>query len=554
MNKHGKRITQALLLSTGTALLVVQLFHLPNVIALPEIAGAILGVLITGLVVYYMIVRPQIILSHQIAHRITHHSEKYDPAKHPLPAYVQDDMERLDKQLLIYAELRSKLSEHGGKIAIAAAEMSYAADQMRAKIHEEVSDTNQIAVSAAQIHETVGQMVNQTQAAASAASEAKRINQSGKKAVDESIPQMEGTRNQVNTNAELIAQLEAKSEQIKSVTRVISDIAEQTNLLALNAAIEAARAGEQGRGFAVVADEVRSLAAKTSTATQQIGETVTQINDEIKNAVANSHSLTVTIDKNVQTTQMISSHLNEIYDQSVEIESNVTHLADSVQNNSESIGYISSIVQETSKRLRVTEDEIASMSERSLSLSETAEKIYEAFGTTELSHPHDDVIREANDAVAAIGALFERAIQEGKLKESEIFDTQYQKIPKTNPEKFHTAYDRFTDEALPAIQEPILQRNNFITYAGAVDINGYFPTHNKKFCQPLSGDYSKDLAANRTKRIFNDRTGSRCGSHTQPFLLQTYKRDTGEVMHDLSVPIYVNGKHWGAFRVGYRSF
>jgi methyl-accepting chemotaxis protein len=79
-----------------------------------------------------------------------------------------------------------------------------------------------------------------------------------------------------------------------------------------------------------------------------------------------------------------------------------------------------------------------------------------------------------------------------------------------------------------------------------------FP-HNKKFSQPLTGDYDVDLVNNRTKRIFSDRTGKRCGANTKPFLLQTYKRDTGEVMHDLSVPIYVNGKHWGGFRVGYRS-
>ncbi|MCM8922118.1 MAG: methyl-accepting chemotaxis protein, partial [Candidatus Thiodiazotropha sp.] len=54
-------------------------------------------------------------------------------------------------------------------------------------------------------------------------------------------------------------------------------------------------------------------------------------------------------------------------------------------------------------------------------------------------------------------------------------------------------------------------------------------------------------------RIFDDRTGSRCGNHQFPFLLQTYKRDTGEVMHDLSVPILVQGQHWGGFRIGYKS-
>ena len=553
MNKHGKRILLASLISSAAALLLMQVFNLPVVLPASSIAGTLLAVAATAGILYRMVIRPQIILSHQIAHRLSHQSADYDAQRFPLPGFLQDDMNRLDKQLSIYADMRNKLSEHGGRIAIAAAEMSFAADQMKAKIHEEVTDTNQIAISAAQINETVGDMVRQTQAAASAASEAKRINMTGKKAVDESIPQMEGTRNQVNMNAEMIAQLEAKSEQIKAVTRVISDIAEQTNLLALNAAIEAARAGEQGRGFAVVADEVRSLAAKTSTATQQIGETVTQINNEIKNAVTNSHSLTVTIDKNVQTTQMISAHLNDIFERSEEIEQNVTSLASSVRNNSDSIGYISSIVQETSKRLKATEDEIARISERSLGLSETAEKIYEAFGTTELGHPHDTVISEAKAAAAAIGKLFEDALSSGKLKESDVFDTQYQVINGTNPKKFHTAYDSFSDERFPSVQEPVLERHDFIAYAGAVDKNGYFPTHNRKFSQPLTGDYAKDLMINRTKRIFNDRTGSRCGNHTQTFLLQTYKRDTGEVMHDLSVPIYVNGKHWGGFRVGYRS-
>jgi methyl-accepting chemotaxis protein len=126
-------------------------------------------------------------------------------------------------------------------------------------------------------------------------------------------------------------------------------------------------------------------------------------------------------------------------------------------------------------------------------------------------------------------------------------------VPNTNPEKHTTAFDSFTDKVLPEIQEPILDNNDFIIYAGAVDVNGYFPTHNIKFSQPLTGNYDTDLANNRTKRIFSDKTGSRCGSNTESFLLQTYKRDTGEIMHDLSAPIYVNGKHWGGFRIGYKA-
>ena len=77
------------------------------------------------------------------------------------------------------------------------------------------------------------------------------------------------------------------------------------------------------------------------------------------------------------------------------------------------------------------------------------------------------------------------------------------------------------------------------------------PTHNAAVSRAPTGDYDHDLKYCRSKRIFDDPTGSRCGAHEKPLLLQTYKRDTGEIMHDLSVPIYINGKHWGGFRVGY---
>ena len=90
-------------------------------------------------------------------------------------------------------------------------------------------------------------------------------------------------------------------------------------------------------------------------------------------------------------------------------------------------------------------------------------------------------------------------------------------------------------------------------YAGAVDINGYFPTHNKCFSKPLTGNAEIDMLNSRTKRMFNDPTGIRCGQHTDKFLLQTYKRDTGEIMHDVSAPIFVQGKHWGGFRIGFKA-
>ncbi|MBI4741559.1 MAG: hypothetical protein HY777_08465 [Betaproteobacteria bacterium] len=185
-------------------------------------------------------------------------------------------------------------------------------------------------------------------------------------------------------------------------------------------------------------------------------------------------------------------------------------------------------------------------------MSEIGESLHENLSEIDQRSLHAQMYEVARSAGDRIGVLLEKAIDDGTLSVSQVFDTGYQQIPNTNPPKFHTAYDSLTDKEFPSIQEPILSSNPQVAYAGAVDGNGYFPTHNRKFAQTLTGDYNKDLVGNRTKRIFGDRTGIRAARNTKRFLLQTYMRDTGEILYDLSVPIDVKGKNWGGFRLGYK--
>ena len=466
-------------------------------------------------------------------------------------------LEEYARHVNAYLEQTRKLQEdlvsNGGHIAISSAEISFAADKLRKRIHDEAKDSEQIVHSTDSIALTMKEMLDQTKNAAQATNEAMDINRAGSEAIARTIPQMEETRAQVQSNADLIASLESKSENISKVTSIINDIAEQTNLLALNAAIEAARAGEQGRGFAVVADEVRALAGKTSDATEQIGKTIHEINHEVKLAAGNSSSLIKVIDESVGMTRELSDHLAEINKRADNIQVAVNALVGNMNNNSGHIEHISGIISQTTAHYQETESEVSSIADKSSGLSDSAESIYESFGSGNLGEPHDTVRGEAMAAAQSIGHIFEDAIASGAIAQSALFSREYREIADTNPRKFSTDFDAFTDSVLPAIQEAILDRHSFIAYAGAVDDNGYFPTHNKKFSQPLTGNFQKDLVNNRTKRIFDDRTGSRCGSNQKPFLLQTYKRDTGEIMHDLSVPIMVNGKHWGGFRIGYAS-
>jgi methyl-accepting chemotaxis protein len=145
-----------------------------------------------------------------------------------------------------------------------------------------------------------------------------------------------------------------------------------------------------------------------------------------------------------------------------------------------------------------------------------------------------------------------KLIAGNKLTLAQLFDTFYIPIPKTDPQKYHTAYDRFTDETIRIILDQYLAQDDRIKFVVAVDRNGYLPTHNTKYSKPLTGDGEYDTNNNRTKRMFNDRTGLAAARNEKPFLLQRYSRDTGEVMMDLSVPVYIEGKHWGAIRIGYQ--
>jgi methyl-accepting chemotaxis protein len=146
----------------------------------------------------------------------------------------------------------------------------------------------------------------------------------------------------------------------------------------------------------------------------------------------------------------------------------------------------------------------------------------------------------------------EKLISSNRLSLAQMFDTFYIPIPNTNPQKFKTQYDKFTDEVLRIILDKYLEKDERILFVVAVDRNGYLPTHNTRYSRPLTDDQDFNTKNNRTKRLFNDRTGLAAARNTNPYLLQKYSRDTGEQLADLSVPIRVQGKHWGALRVGYK--
>ncbi len=159
----------------------------------------------------------------------------------------------------------------------------------------------------------------------------------------------------------------------------------------------------------------------------------------------------------------------------------------------------------------------------------------------------------AEQCAAEIVEQYNLLLNGGQLNVAQLFDTFYIPIPGTEPQKFHTQYDRLTDGVLRPILDKYLEMDPHFVFVVAVDRNGYLPTHNSKYTQPLTADKDHNTKWNRTKRIFDDRTGLAAAHNTKPYLLQRYSRDTGETMTDLSVPIVLQNRHWGALRIGYKN-
>ncbi|SLN40069.1 Methyl-accepting chemotaxis protein 2 [Aquimixticola soesokkakensis] len=342
---------------------------------------------------------------------------------------------------------------------------------------------------------------------------------------------------------------------VQSDNAEISAIAKQVNILAINAKIEAARAGSSGRGFGVVAEAINELSRKTAKAaegiqtnTQTLGTWIEQMRDESGDVSKHAHQVISDSDKTDAALTSISQAIGATH----EAAQNIAHQAEAVQTATNRFAPILSEIDHSAKDVA---QEIHAARERVNGLIDRSESIVQT--TVALGAASDDekfIARVQADA-ARISGLFERALESGQITREALFDQRYREISGTNPPQVETGFTKFTDAILPEILEAALTLDPRVAFCAAVDHNGYLPTHNRKFSQPQGQDAAWNAANCRNRRIFNDRVGLKAGRNTDPFLLQVYRRDMGggsfAMMKDLSAPIVVQGRHWGGLRLAY---
>ena len=220
--------------------------------------------------------------------------------------------ELLDLVILNSTNKLDSAAEAGSMLAGAASEMSYDATELSEEMKKQYSSIEQVAAAVNEMTATVQEVARNTADAASAADKASAEAQEGALQSTHAIGAIEKLDTEIKAATKVIEMVKQESNSIGSVLDVIRGIAEQTNLLALNAAIEAARAGEQGRGFAVVADEVRTLATRTSDSTAEIETMVKSLDHKTTEAVEKMHVATEQANISVESVEQAAMSLGEI--------------------------------------------------------------------------------------------------------------------------------------------------------------------------------------------------------------------------------------------------
>ena len=270
------------------------------------------------------------------------------------------------------------------QVAAAATEIAASSEQMSAGITRQQQQASQVSAAVEEMSATVTEVAKKSGEAANAASGSQKDANSGGEVVRQTVTEIKAIAQDVSSSAEAVAGLGKKGEQIGAIIEVINDIADQTNLLALNAAIEAARAGEHGRGFAVVADEVRKLAERTQQATEEVSKSIREIQDETKSAVVRIEAGSKRVNHGVELAGNAGQSLERIVASSQTLGSMVESIAAAAEEQSAASEEIARSIEQINAVTRESAEGASQAAKAAGDLSSQAERLQNLVGRFKL--------------------------------------------------------------------------------------------------------------------------------------------------------------------------
>jgi methyl-accepting chemotaxis protein len=375
--------------------------------------------------------------------------------------------------------------------------------------------------------------------------------------VETALSTIGGLVESVRTIGTQLTVFEAAMKRISNVAATINGIARHTNLLALNATIEAARAGEAGRGFAVVAGAVKELAKQTRDATGDIDATVKELSAELRGLLTHSGEGVARAEIVVRSATAIGQAVRLVDQAVTDVNANVSQIAEETRDIAGRCDTFAGAVTGLVDSVEESNAALQSAADRSQNILQLGERIMVMTANSGFQTLDTRFIETAINVAKQIEERFARAIADGEMTDADFFDDKLVPLPGTDPQQYMTRYIPFLDRELGALCDPVLAIDPSIVFCACTDHNRLIPSHNPQFSRPHGADPIWNAAHGRNRRIYQDKTAISVSQSTQPFLLQTYRRDMGggsfALMKDVSAPIKVAGRLWGGLRVCYRA-
>lgn len=353
-------------------------------------------------------------------------------------------------------------------------------------------------------------------------------------------------REAVQTLGDEVTAIVDSLREVADAAGQITQIALQTRLVAFNASVEAKRAGEAGRGFGVVADAVKELAARVQASSKAIGGTVATLQERIGVLVRE----TVLRPDAGQAQGRVHGALQEV-------QAAMHRITDAGHQGRTKCQTLDAGMREVESQTQRSAAGLDATLVRTETFLQVSERMIEAIADCGVETVDTPFILATQQAAQQVSALLEAALRSGAIQESELFDDGYRPIAGSSPPQHMTHFTTLAERLFPQVQEGLLALSDKVVFCIAVDRNGYVPCHNARYNQPQRpGDTLWNTANSRNRRIFDDRTGLASARNTKSFLLQTYRRDMGGgqfvVLKEAAAPIRVGTRHWGGLRLAFK--
>ena len=326
-----------------------------------------------------------VVLTRQIVRRLTAVLARAtqiagnDLSGKPLNSSGHDEIAELTDAMNSMSEalraLISDVARASEEVAGAATEIAASSEQISAGMEEQSAQVSRVSAAIEEMSASVTEVARSASDASATAGDSGRLAQTGRETVRGSVDGMNAIAETVSTASDAVRELGRRGEQIGAIVEVINDIADQTNLLALNAAIEAARAGEHGRGFAVVADEVRKLADRTTKATEEISDSIAAIQDETNKAVDRMNGSTQQVREGVDRASEAGESLDLIVEGSGQVASMIQSIAAAAEEQAAAAGEVTQSVVSINEIARQTSEGTRQAAQAGADLASRAESL-----------------------------------------------------------------------------------------------------------------------------------------------------------------------------------